>query len=957
MRLMRLFQTLFIILLVSFIVSFSTGRLWATHNLAGQITYSKIGPNTYRIILTTYTDPSQNVDDCSLNLEIWSVQSQGAGVPELKTLVATLNNIPRKNGGLMPCNSRFGSHPRAGNGVVIRSPIKKNEYDTVWRFNGPGIFELRFGNYARVQDVKNMSNSVNTSFYVETRLNNNPFIGDNNSPILLNDPIDDACTNKIWTHNPGGYDPDGDSLVYSLVNSQQYDPTIMNRPISTDGFSNPGNTLGNGPFTIDSQTGIITWNTAKAAGWYNIAILVEEYRNGRLIGYVIRDMAINVKICRNDPPEIEAPDAYCIRAGDTLKYKIRSWDPNLQDSLYFYLNNNEKRQVGGPFAVAQSPAQLLLNNSPLDLSRLPLATRMPRQIEIDFEWNTICDHVRKEVYQVDYYAHDNNLYNPATPRLAKYDATLIRVVAEAVRNVRATPASRKIVVEWDKHRCESGVIGYEVYRAVNPLGTFGEDTLCCSYRTGIPTQTGYRRVAYLVGADKVRFEDDNNGKGLEYKAQYCYRVQAIFKGNVRSCASEDTCVRIQQDMPVIINNTVDETNTASGQITVRWVAPDTSKIKTEFFPPPYTYEVYRTLGHLGTNFNLVTKEPKAFEDTEYIDENINTEGQVFRYRIKLLDNTRNEVAVSDPASSIFLTATPSANAVRLFWREAVPWVNQKYLIYRKLPDGNSFDLLDEITADVGLVGNPDSIISHTYLDKGLELDKEYCYYIHAIGTYFSQTQPELNDLDNLSNIRCVITKDTIPPCFGGQDSVKAFNDCENFNVRFDWIQPDTICAGDLEYVSLYYALTPNGNFSLLQRTQSPAELNIYIDNSSLQSNVGCYYLTATDRSGNESKRSEIFCLDNCPDFVMPNIFTPNGDGVNDILVPMAYRSISSFSFKIFDRWGVELSTSNDPLRLWDGKTKNGNDAPEGYYFYLLEYTANNASRSSMVKTGGVTLLR
>ncbi|MBL0015431.1 MAG: gliding motility-associated C-terminal domain-containing protein [Bacteroidetes bacterium] len=71
-----------------------------------------------------------------------------------------------------------------------------------------------------------------------------------------------------------------------------------------------------------------------------------------------------------------------------------------------------------------------------------------------------------------------------------------------------------------------------------------------------------------------------------------------------------------------------------------------------------------------------------------------------------------------------------------------------------------------------------------------------------------------------------------------------------------------------------------------------------------------------------------------PDFFIPNVFSPNGDGIND--VPMTnFRKLDAFVFSIYDRWGHMVFQTNTQDTWWDGKIK-GNDAPDGVYFYYLE---------------------
>ena len=66
-----------------------------------------------------------------------------------------------------------------------------------------------------------------------------------------------------------------------------------------------------------------------------------------------------------------------------------------------------------------------------------------------------------------------------------------------------------------------------------------------------------------------------------------------------------------------------------------------------------------------------------------------------------------------------------------------------------------------------------------------------------------------------------------------------------------------------------------------------------------------------------------------------NIFTPNGDGVNDIF-QLRGQNIESVDFWITDRWGRMMFVGNSLTATWDGKL-NGNDVPDGVYFIGLHY--------------------
>ena len=94
--------------------------------------------------------------------------------------------------------------------------IEKNTFVIEHTYQGPGVYTIRFQEFNRNDRTLNMDNSVDTPFYVETQITIDPFIGVNNSPVLTIPPVDNGAINSRYIHNPGAYDPDGDSLAYEM---------------------------------------------------------------------------------------------------------------------------------------------------------------------------------------------------------------------------------------------------------------------------------------------------------------------------------------------------------------------------------------------------------------------------------------------------------------------------------------------------------------------------------------------------------------------------------------------------------------------------------------------------------------------------------------------------------------------------------------------------------------------
>jgi gliding motility-associated-like protein len=120
---------------------------------------------------------------------------------------------------------------------------------------------------------------------------------------------------------------------------------------------------------------------------------------------------------------------------------------------------------------------------------------------------------------------------------------------------------------------------------------------------------------------------------------------------------------------------------------------------------------------------------------------------------------------------------------------------------------------------------------------------------------------------------------------------------------------------------------------------------------------GFYFVTVTDNHGCEVKDSIFIEVDvvNCerPNIYVPNVFTPNNDGKNDVVFVKG-EWIESFEFEIFDRWGESVFFTDKLSEGWDG-TFNGKLCDAAVYFYRL--IVNCAGGKKFVEGGDITLIR
>ena len=84
---------------------------------------------------------------------------------------------------------------------------------------------------------------------------------------------------------------------------------------------------------------------------------------------------------------------------------------------------------------------------------------------------------------------------------------------------------------------------------------------------------------------------------------------------------------------------------------------------------------------------------------------------------------------------------------------------------------------------------------------------------------------------------------------------------------------------------------------------------------------------------NESALSDTICVDNCPYYFFPNVFTPNRDGTNDLFEAFPWKFIDSVDVRIFNRNGEEVFQTNEPGIEWDGMHREGSMCADGVYYY------------------------
>ena len=824
-------------LLLLFFTSLSS---WATHQRAAEITYRWIGANTYEFTLTCYTfSPSlAGAQRDSLLLQ-WGDGSQSM--------------VPRV------------VYQDLGDDYTL------NVYKALHHFSSAGTYVISMEDPNRNYGVINVPNSVAVPMYIESELVINPYLGYNNSVQLLNPPVDKGCVGKLFLHNPSAYDPDGDSLSFRLVNCK-----------GLDGEDIPGYAFpqASNCFTMDAITGELHWDSPVLQGEYNVAFIVEEWRNGVKIGSVIRDMQILVAACNNNLPEIQCLDDTCVAAGSRLVFQVSASDPD-GDQVAL-------TAFGAPFEVPMNPAYMEPENP------------QGQNPEADFIWDCDCRNIRKTPYQVVFHARDN-----AVPvNLTNVKTVSISVIGPPVANFAAVSEGTSAHLSWNPYLCSNA----EALRVYRKIGMDAEEPAPCEMGVGV----GYQLIADFLPSQTTEFTDNNHGAGLQQGVTYCYRMVAVFHDGVEGKAGEKACVMLANDAPLMTHVTNDSVDLTLGYVVVAWTAPQ--DIDSSQYAAPYSYRLKRLSGGSETVVFSGAATQTSYKDTGW---NLNQQQQV-AYKVELHDANQQLMGESPQVPPVRIEAVPGDGRLTLNWTHDVPWIIDKSELFRQQGDG----FVRLVTTSLS-----------TYTDAGLENGTEYRYYVRTWGRY---SIPEVqHPLINYSAVIAATPSDNTPP---QPLRLQVVPDCETLENELIWNRP---IDDDLAGYQIYYTASVTAGFTLLDL--QPQFGDTSVRHIGLDDVAGCYYIRAYDMDGNLSVPSDTVCIDYdaCPIYELPNVFTPNGDGYNDVFRPIHVRkaAIDHFTIHIFNRWGNIVFETSQPMIEWDGRDRHSRlPCAPGTYFYVCQIT-------------------
>lgn len=911
--------------LLFILFSFLSVAVFATHERAGEITYKyrpDIAKYAYEISVTTYTKgSSQQADRCTQVIYFGDGDSAvvcrsnfEVGDPGTDTFGANCQGNPG-------CGTHHMGEWTIGTPKLYTLDVKKNVYTTIHVYPGPYTYIISMTDPNRNDGIVNVQDQ--SAFSIQDTLT---IFGAapgmpqyNNSVTLANMPIDRACVGEIFIHNPGATDPDGDSLSYSLGVCFQ----ALGSPVA--GYFLPSGV------TVDVYTGDLVWNVPQLLPFpytlpyeYNFAIDIQEWKlnplNGKryLAGTVRRDMQVKVYDCQNKPPLISNVDDTCIVAGTNFTLNVTATDAGNNDIVSF-------TATGGPFSM--SPPATFTSDAP---------TQSPSSGV--FSWSPTCNQVRLQPYLVTFKAIDDGAPDNIV-QLVDFESFFIRIIAPAPKNIAAKPYCTTMNLTWDAATCNPAgnpLYKYKVYRKL------GCDTLKPGYcETGMPAAWGYTQLAILPNT-ATSYSDNS---GLVHGNMYSYRVVAVYLDGSESYVSDPFCNSLVRDVPIITHVDVVSTNAVSGSINVKWIKPladpanyDTTQAGNT---GPYKFELLGAAGYVNPVQPAITSFTSPFFATlntlSHTDSPINTTATPFTYRVEFYSDTNH--CPTQNASSVFLTCHPGDNQIQITWNEQVPWTNYQYDVFR-------FNNVTSLWDSIGTTA------IKSFTDTALANGVQYCYKVKSIGAYPDTSLP--HPLINWSQELCCAPQDMTPPC---PNELAVDSSCDLSQNILTWTNPNNSCSDDALYYIIYHTDSTTGDFYVVD-TIFDINTTSFLDDS-LNSIAGCYAVTSVDSFANESSFSNLVCIDNCPYYQLPNVFTPNGDGSNDFFTPLhPYKFVQSIDIKIYNRWGTEVFHTFDPQILWNGISSQSNmPCSDGVYYYVcIVYDIRLQGILPHVLTGNVHLL-
>ena len=277
----------------------------------------------------------------------------------------------------------------------------------------------------------------------------------NSTPTFLADPVTYLPVNTLWQYNPLPFDPDGDSLVWSLSVPYSGGGAI---PDTVSGYVYLDDTTysnSSTPFSIDPITGQVSWN-AKMVGNFVVSFAIQEYRNGVFIGAMNRDMQfVVIPDSTNAMPMISNINNV---PTNSIGYPYVKIMPGQNYQLHLLASDADVNDVVNMEAFGES------FNQTTSLSTFNVvSTGNGNEIEGTFSWTPDVNDLRSFPYLVVFRTSDNVFYFDETIQFEVTNNTtsIESVSGMGISNIYPNPANNRLYIPVVSDNSEN--ISIEIY--------------------------------------------------------------------------------------------------------------------------------------------------------------------------------------------------------------------------------------------------------------------------------------------------------------------------------------------------------------------------------------------------------------------------------------------------------------------------------------------------------------
>ncbi|MEQ8323114.1 MAG: PKD domain-containing protein [Vicingaceae bacterium] len=298
---------------------------FATHAMGMDLTYEQISQDTFLIRLAFYRDCSGVAAPNNATLRVRSAscnENFNITLPRVGTGTETTpvcaSLVTQCNGGTFPGSEEY----------IYQRLIVLPAQCTDWVISNNIC--------CRNNSITTIFNPGNQNIFVEAKINN---FNSNSSPVFSNNPVPFVCSSQNYCFNNGAVDPEGDSLVYVLVTPR----TNVNAgdTVSFKAGFNKYNPLTSTPtISLDPSTGDLCMFPTDSTQIAILAIRVEEYRNGVLVGSIMRDIQLRIIGCPNGNSlplvsGIDSTSQFSLKAcaNSNISFSVFTLDPDTTQNV------------------------------------------------------------------------------------------------------------------------------------------------------------------------------------------------------------------------------------------------------------------------------------------------------------------------------------------------------------------------------------------------------------------------------------------------------------------------------------------------------------------------------------------------------------------------------------------------------------------------------------------------